>query len=417
MPRANGYDLNAKRISRDLVEFDFRSGEERVRGSLPVRLLGAMINAFKRGQVGESSVMVFLAGGGGVSNLSPGAEPTELEKFLFNEYLPKRAKPKLKKSSFDGEVDLAKRIVKTLGKEFLHEIGPVHAEKHKSRLLAEGRVNNSIKKDLHLLSRAMDYAVACGLVQKNHLLRVRDLPTTNRAEVWLRLRDIARLLRCSNRQMRLLVYFLILTGARIGEALEVKGSDIDWKNRVLRLPTEKRRGPSVTMRTKMRSLSMDDLGPRLERLLTIIKPHPRTGYLFTGRFDGQPVDPATVQEFFRKAVKRAGLGHLVPQALIDCGGHASVTPHDCRRTFANHLAIAGFSFHKIRACLGHIHAASIQAYLDEAVNHDPSESIFFKKPRTKAMSRGPEGSEVAAEPVSNLVPRGERQHLEGLCVH
>lgn len=394
--------LNIIRVTREMLECDFRCDASRVRGTLAIRVLAAVIEALKDGRVKEGSLLAFLKDGAQETNLAPGATVIDLETFAFKEYLPKVQKPKLKERSYATEVTQVQRLVRILGKIPVHEIRQLHALKHKSGLLALGLVNNTIRKDLFCLSRIVEYAMECGLVKLNPLLKVKGLPLTNRSAVWLRLGDIVKLLWAADRKTRSLILFLILTGARIREALEFKVTDIDWKRRVIRMPTEKRRGKSVNMRTKMRTLKIDSLGSRFIRLLKIMRPHPATGYFFCVHADGRALHHNWAEDLIRVAVKKAGLGHLIPKEVVESGGFDHVIPHDCRRTFTMHRVIAGISFNQLRAELGQIHAQSIQSYLDESENHDPSESIFFQRQRKSPPFELP--TSAAAPTPSTSVP-------------
>lgn len=252
------------------------------------------------------------------------------------------------------------------------------------------------------MSEAVTLAVTCGLIKANPLPPVRGLPCTDRSPIWLRLRDIAKLLRCLPRKVKALALFLILTGARINEALAMTVADIDWARRELRVPNSKRRRRSSFKGKRMRTLKIDDLGPRLEWLFkTMIKPDPVSGHLFPGRFPGQPMSAACAEDLFQKGVMKAGLEHLIPPEVVEANGHDHVVPHDCRRSVANHGAVAGWSFQKLRAYMGQSHAQSIQAYLDEADGHEPSESIFCHHPlrvRRALARKAPAPSAEAAIP-------------------
>ena len=137
----------------------------------------------------------------------------------------------------------------------------------------------------------------------NYLLPVKKLPATDRTSIWLRLKDIPKLMICLPRQIKALAYFLILTGARISEALAVKA--------VHRLgqadhPHPERQAPPQD--TEQSQEVQDD---------------PESGYLF------------------HKGVMKANLGHLIPKEVAEGGGHAHVIPHDCRGSMVNHALLAG----------------------------------------------------------------------------
>lgn len=432
--------LGIFRVSHETVEGDFRCENYRVRGPLSIRVLAALFNAVNRGQMAESSILpfleggsaesnlapgvaravvdavkagrvtpsslvAFLEGGGTDSNLAPGAQPIDLGTFLRDRYLPKK-KPDVKPRTYQSANDEVKRLTKTLGMVPVHEIRSHHAEQHKSARLALKMANVSTKQDLITLSEALTYAVACGLVKANPLPPVRGLPATDRTSIWLRLKDIARLMLCLPRDIKALAYFLVLTGARINEALAMTVAEVDWVKREIRIPNSKRRRRSASKGKRMRTLKIDDLGPRLEWLLKkMIKPDPVSGHLFLGRFPGRPMSVSGAEHSFHKGVVKAGLEHLISPEVIESGGHPHVIPHDCRRGFANHGSIAGWSFQKLRDYMGQINAASVQAYLDEADGHDLADSIFCHHP---LRARRAQARQRLAPPVEAVLPEHRR---------
>jgi len=132
---------------------------------------------------------------------------------------------------------------------------------------------------------------------------------------------------------------------------------------------------------------------------------PEASFLF--ELPGASLHRATAEEWFHKGVLRAGLEHLVAKEVGACGGHPQVIMHDLRRSFCNHAAVAGWSFQKLRDSMGQVHAASVQAYLDEADGHVQSESIFchptarsrHAQKRREAAIRG-EGAVLRTEPTA-----------------
>jgi len=395
------YGLNIKRISRDLVELSFQAGGERSWGRLSLRVLGAVLNALRSGTVTETALLAFLTGATEETNLAQEAQPIILATFLVEEYLPKKKHPEVSARALQRESDSAKRLSKTIGGVPLHEIRPQHAEKHKATLLGQKFSNSAIRMDLITLSQAVNFGVSCGLLKKNPLPPVRGLPSTDRTEIWLRLPDIVKLMRALPAKIKPLAYFLIFTGARLSEALEVRASDIDWRKRIIWIPNIKRRRRSRVKAKPKRPIKIDDLGPRFIWLITeIIKPDPESGYLFPGKIKGRHLHISTADDHFQEGVMRAGLEHLIPDHVRDSGGHDHLIPHDCRGTFFNHGSIVGWPEQKLRAYSGQKHMESIQSYLGEAESHEPSESIFGHPPaRVRRAQRKEQAADAPEQPV------------------
>lgn len=373
--------LNIVHATRDVLECDFRTKKQRIRGTLPARVLAAIVNALKDGTVTDQALLTFLEGGDVDSNLVRGQEPITLRDLLYEHYLPKAKKPVVAATTYGTALDEAKRLVKTLGNVLVHELRPSHQMKHKEAQQALGKANVSTKHDLQLLGQAVDYAVRSGRIKNNLLLPVTGLPTTDRTSIWLRLPDIVKLLRNLPSQIKALAYFLILTGARISEALQVTVADIDWTARTIRIPNAKRRRKTPSRAPKYRTVLIDDLGPRFEWLIKkIIKPDPISGHLFPGRFPGRPLDKTTAEDLIHEGVMRADLEHLIPPEVVETGGRPHFIPHDCRGTMVNHGLLAGWPDQKLRAYLGQRHGESIRSYRDEADSHDPAGSIYVHPP-------------------------------------
>jgi integrase len=339
--KAWGREGIGQRIGRDKIFFSYWDEDVRVRRTISKSLLTEFLT---NGQNRDS-------------NLSAGAESLTLQKFLMDHYLPRCAQPRLPNPrSFKAETDLSRALIKTLGNTPLHALGSSDAEMHKANRLADACANNSIKKELRCLSRAMDFAVSMELVRKNPLQPVRGLPSADRSSIWLKLPEIARLLTACPGRLSALVEFMIFTGARIGEALLVEASDIRSDSGVILVPTEKRKCPP---RDCMRKLDIESLGPRFKPLLSRLEAQGNSGRLFPLTYPG-------FSGLFAAAREKAKLDHI----------HA----HDLRGTFAVHRALVVKSFRQLQAELGHRDSKSVESYLDRAEQFDPKQSIFYAPP-------------------------------------
>jgi integrase len=241
----------------------------------------------------------------------------------------------------------------------VHEIRSAHAEKHKAQRLAQGRANTTIKKELLLLGRSITYAQCAGVITKNLLTPVRGLPGADRSWIWLRLNQIENLLDCCSERIRPLIEFLILSGARIGEAQLIQKGDIRHDLSAISVPTEKRKRPP---RECMRILKVAHLGPRFGALLSKLTPDPKTGLYF-------PLSKSIVDDDFAKAREKAGLDQLFEET----GFHI----HDLRGTFCVHRSMSGVAPRQLQYEVGHKNSMSLQSYLGRAEEFQPEDSIFF----------------------------------------
>jgi integrase len=132
------------------------------------------------------------------------------------------------------------------------------------------------------------------------------------------------------------IRFLILTGARRGEAFAAKWSDIDLTAGTWTKPA------STTKQKKTHVVPLS--GPA--RLLLADMQRNATGeFLFPGRVDGHQADIGGAWDVIRKAAKIDG-----------------VRLHDLRHTYASVLASGGTSLHVIGSLLGHSEPRTTMRY-------------------------------------------------------
>lgn len=370
MSKPNGRRIGL-RIDRDTAFFEYRYQDRYVRQ-----------------HVSMADLTLLLTNGiNHDSNLGAGAQPINLEPFLTAHYLPRCARPRLQnQGSLNAETDLAKALARTLGATPVHEIRSSHAEKHKAQRLAEGCANNTVKKELRCLGRAMSFAVLLELIKKNVLPPVKGLPSADRSWIWLRLPQIERLLTACPQRIRLLTEFLILTGARIGEALLLQVGDVDYHRGVVLIPTEKQKRPARDCRRK---LAISDLGPRFSALLRKMSPDPKTGNFF-------PIPYQAVSDHFVVARERAGLR----EEFKNVDFHV----HDLRGTFAVHRGVVVKTMRQLEAELGHNDWKSLQSYLDRADQLAPEESIFYAPPPQPAPPPPADYQAVSEEDPPEFAP-------------
>ena len=350
MTRPKGHPFKAVRLSRDLARFEFRYNGTQLRRD-------CRMDAF----------VAFLMGGEQEeSNLAFGGEPITLKDFVDRKYLPFSAKPRLKNPvSYQNEFDLDKAICKDLGTRYLHEIRAKDAEACKELWLKLSLANSTIKKRLNGLRRILAYAESVGLIKANLIRPVKGLPVGDRSDIWLKRPDIDLLISKCDPSIKHLVEYLVLTGARVNEALDFRLGDI--RNGKLYVPTQKQ---GRAARERMRELDTASLGPRFADLMTRLKPHHQSGFYFHATLREPNKSTAMSDSYagrrFTEARHAAGLDHI----------HM----HDLRGTFAMHMAMVVNNFRQLQAWLGHSNPASMQAYLDRARQFDPKESIFFSPP-------------------------------------
>jgi integrase len=139
---------------------------------------------------------------------------------------------------------------------------------------------------------------------------------------WITPEEAERLIAACNEALRVLVIFLLYTGARIGEALWLDWRDVDLVRGHVTFPVN----PQEGRRTKNNEARGVPLHPRVRAALANL-PH-RDSEVFR-RLDGRPYERLRendtsagdrIKKGFAGACKRAGIKNF--------------TPHDCRHTWA-----------------------------------------------------------------------------------
>lgn len=139
------------------------------------------------------------------------------------------------------------------------------------------------------------------------------------------------------------------TGLRLEELRMLEFGDIDGDRMQVRV------GKGKGKKTRMSILSVK----LLEQLREYYKVYRPVKYLFEGAKKGEPISRSSIQSFFRKGVKRAGITKPV---------HF----HCIRHSFATHLLEGGTNLRMIQQLLGHSSLKTTTVYLHVS-RFDPKE--------------------------------------------
>ena len=207
---------------------------------------------------------------------------------------------------------------------------------------------NTVRNTYMVVRTALDDAVRDGLIPTNPLAQV-TAPRATKAAVPVTKPDEVEVLleACCGRRIEPLVYFVVFTGCRIGEALSLRWEDVDLEANAATLRRGSRDGNS-TKTGKVRDVTLlpevvDQLKAvrarsRKERLAAGAGWH-QSDLVFTSA-TGRPLDYDNVSHELRRALKAAGLGTRRPW-------------HSLRHGFSHRLLAKGFSLPLLSAMLGH----------------------------------------------------------------
>lgn len=190
--------------------------------------------------------------------------------------------------------------------------------------LAPKTVNNART----CLSVALNEAQRRGLVSRNPCAAVAALPV-DRAELdYLRLDEIEPYLDACAPHYRPLASFLIGTGSRISEALDIRFRHLDVEQSVVRIYRQQGRRGDTSQPTKGKRFRSVQIGPRLAHLLNELRndrragpddwlflcPQPRRGR-YARRTEPTPPNRRTVHDWHEAALVDAGLRDMPLHAL------------------------------------------------------------------------------------------------------
>ena len=136
------------------------------------------------------------------------------------------------------------------------------------------------------------------------------------------------------------------SGLRISETLDLRLSDIDSENMLLRVNQGKGSKDRVTV------LSLENL----KTLRLYWKLYRPTDLLFPGLIKGQPMSANNIQHVFQIAKNKAGISK-------------PATVHTLRHSFATHLLESNTDLRTIQMLLGHSDISTTSNYIHLSTKH------------------------------------------------
>ena len=204
----------------------------------------------------------------------------------------------------------------------------------------------TVNKAVQFLRAAYGLARRNGLVTANPVQDVRRLRENNARTRELTPEEETKLLEAlepakirSRSDYRPLVRLLIASGLRVGEAVNLRWSDVDWKAELLTL--------RQTKAGKVQHAHLNGAALGILRGLQAIGSDDGEAYIFSRR-GGKPWRPSVVTHAFQRAAVAAG--------VKDC------RLHDCRHTFASRLVRRGVGIFQVSRLLRHASVAMSERY-------------------------------------------------------
>ena len=195
---------------------------------------------------------------------------------------------------------------------------------------------------LAMLSSMFNKGIQWGLVAENPTRGIKSLRETGARTRFLDQDEIRRLLAAASAHFRPILTMALHTGMRRGEIMKLEWSDVDLRNRVLRV-REAKSGKQRTIRiTDTLHGTLRGLTSRFKKVLVF--PSPVTGNRWTD-----------FRRQFRNAVNTAKIEDF--------------RFHDLRHAFASHLVMGGVDIRTVQELMGHASITMTMKYSHLAPIH------------------------------------------------
>lgn len=262
--------------------------------------------------------------------------------FYTQHYLP--YVKSYKRSWSTDETMIRNHLLPALGERPMGDVMPPDIARVVAAMKARNYAASTINRVLVLLRYGYTLAQRWGIegVESNPAKELKNLKEDNKIERFLTPEETSRLLTAvhasRNPLLADIVTFLLLTGARVREALDARWQDIGWQQKLWRIPKTKsgkvRHVPLSQSALKL--LQTRKSKANLQATASIFA-NPRTQLPFVSIFYS-----------WHTARCQAGL----PQLRI----------HDLRHSFASFLVNAGRSLYEVQELLGHADIRTTSRY-------------------------------------------------------
>lgn len=258
------------------------------------------------------------------------------QEFIEKQYLPYVM---IHKRSWDQDQKMIQlRLIGLWGKIKMPDIVREDIEVFQKTLVNHGFKPASVNRYMALVKFIFSLAEKWEVIDKSPARNVKQLAENNQKERYLTQEETERLLQelknCKSTVVPDIIEFLILTGARKGEAVHAKWEDVDFDRGLWTIPLSK---SGKSRYVPLSQAAIDVLMRRSGNDSEYIFPNPVTGEPlkhFHGTWD--------------RIRQRAG----IPDVRI----------HDLRHNFASLLINSGRSLYEVQKLLGHSQISTTQRY-------------------------------------------------------
>jgi integrase len=265
----------------------------------------------------------------------------------------------LSPATIDGYVRTIKNyITPNIGHLKLEKLNALQLQKFINQLYEDSVGDRTVKYSKQILSSALTWGVEMGLAANNPCPKIKLRRIEKDEKTFLEEEQFQKLLvALSNEPIKYqtLTILAVLSGARRGELLALKWSDIDFEKKTMSIKRSVQYLPKVGIFTKepktkssIRTISLPQMAidyletykaHQNEKRLSMGDKWTDKGFIFTNPYGGLLNPSSTINDWFRPFIERNGL--------------PKITFHDLRHFHTSFLLASGLDVKTISKRLGH----------------------------------------------------------------
>jgi len=215
---------------------------------------------------------------------------------------------------------------------------------------------SSIARKLASLRTFYQFLIREGVVEKNFAKLVSTPKIEKKLPTHLSMEDAVRFIETPDvdtdlgRRDRAILELLYATGIRVGELVSIDISDVDFRERLVRVTGKRRKQrivPFTDTALQTMLLYLEQTRPRLSMNASVLKRD----------------DSALFLNYQGTRMTTRSVGRMVEKYIRMCADiNRHISPHSLRHTFATHLLDAGADLRDIQELLGHARLSTTQIY-------------------------------------------------------
>ena len=293
----------------------------------------------------------------------------KMEKIKFEDFaqtfLQLHSELNKKPSSAERDKSLIANLNTCFAGKYLYTITSMQVEKYKA-----GRLKKvapaTVNRELACLKCMFNKAIEWGKVEDNPTRKVKKLRENNKRLRYLEKEEIKKLLDNCVPHLKPVVITALNTGMRKGELLNLKWSDIDFRQGLITL--------LYTKNNERREIPLNQV---TKNALIKVRKHPDGPYVFCKK-DGRPY--GNLKTGFKTALRKAGIEDF--------------RFHDLRHTFASWLIMLGIDLRTVQELMGHKCIEMTLRYAHLSPNHKKRAIDVLGKNMDSHMDSKPQTAEI-----------------------